>query len=319
MLPCPAIADQIILKNGDTITGKIGAIEKNQVTIKPEYAEKMKIKLTAISSMVTDEPLEVELYDGELINARFVGSEDGNQRILVDEQPGMVDIVQLKKAKPPQPYYQRESKAESLLTINDGNTVNQSAAFKFDTLLRLGKHRQYMLLAMQRDSNNEVDTKKQDMFQHEYNWLFRKGWYIGSTSTYERDPIRDLSRRFTFGALVGHDFLDNNDSFLTVKAGGGYTDEKLGGEPSQGPVGLWELDFRFKLNDAGMELFHEQELTLQKYGEDNMIINTNTGVKMDVMWDIYATANYRYNYESEPAPTKLSKDSTLGFGLGVKF
>jgi hypothetical protein len=40
---------------------------------------------------------------------------------------------------------------------------------------------------------------------------------------------------------------------------------------------------------------------------------------MDVLWDIYATATYRFNYETEPAPGKFSKDATLAFGLGAKF
>lgn len=313
------LADQIIMKNGDIITGKLSAIEKNKVTITPAYAGKIEIKLDKISSIITDDPLEIEQGNGEVVTARFAGADGENHLLMVIDGDRPIEITELKNAKRPQPYYRRESKAEGLLTVNEGNTVNRSAAFNIDTLLRLGKHRQYAVLTMQRDSNNNVDTKKQDLFRHEYNWLFDQDWYIGTTTAYERDPIRDLSYRFTFGALLGHDFFDDGQNFLTMKGGMGYTDEKLGVAPSHGPVGLWELDFRLKVNSAGAELFHKNALTYQHYGDHNLIANTTTGLKMDVMWDIYATATYRYNYETEPAPTKLNKDSTLGFGLGVKF
>jgi hypothetical protein len=46
---------------------------------------------------------------------------------------------------------------------------------------------------------------------------------------------------------------------------------------------------------------------------------SNTGLRLAVLGDIYATAGYRYNYESEPAPGRLGKDATLTFGLGAKF
>ena len=307
------------MKNGDVITGKVSSVEKSKVTITPSYAGKIVIKLSDIRSIITDEPLELVLSDGEIVKARFAGINEDKKVMLVGEKQSAIEITKLKKAKRPEPFYYRESKAEGLLTINEGNTVNQSAAFKIDTLLRLGKHRQYALLDMQRDSNEGVDTKKQDQFRHEYNWLFDEDWYVGTTTAFERDPIRDLSYRFTFGALLGHDFIDDGRNFLTIKGGLGYTDEKLGVEPSHGPVGLWELDFRLKPVGLDVELFHKNSLTYQHYGDHNLIANTSTGLKMDVMWDIYATATYQYNYETEPAPTKLNRDSTLGVGLGVKF
>ena len=318
-LPHQVLADQVTMKNGDVITGKVSSVEKSKVTITPSYAGKIQIKLSDIRSIMTDEPLELELSDGEVVKARFAGIKEDQHVMLVGDKESTIEVEQLKKAKRPEPFYYRESKAEGLLTMNEGNTVNQSAAFTIDTLLRLGKHRQYAVLAMQRDSNEDVDTKKQDLFRHEYNWLYDEDWYIGTTTAFERDPIRDLSYRFTFGALLGHDFIDDGRNFLTLKGGMGYTDEKLGESPSQGPVGLWELDLRLKPHGFDMELFHKNTLTYQHYGDRNLIANTSTGLKMDVMWDIYATATYRYNYETEPAPTKLNRDSTLGVGLGVKF
>lgn len=188
-----------------------------------------------------------------------------------------------------------------------------------DTRLRLGDHRQYAKLIARRDENDNKTTKRQTRISYEYDWLFRRNWYVGATAYYERDPIRDLSHRFTFGALLGHDFWNSGNSFLTIKAGAGYTDENLAEVTKNGAVGLWELDFRHRFSGSKVELVHDHTMTYQHYGDNNMIIRSNTGLRLDVLWKIYATASYRFNYETEPAPGRFSKDSTLAFGLGAKF
>ena len=119
----------------------------------------------------------------------------------------------------------------------------------------------------------------------------------------------------------GRPTLDADDKgrVLTIKAGVGYTDESLGGASTSGPTGLWEMEFRYQFGGGRLEFVHDHQLAYQNYGANNTILRSNTGLRMDVLWDIYATATYRFNYETEPAPGKLSNDSTLAFGLGAKF
>lgn len=327
VLPVSARSDQLIMKNGDIITGKITRVEDKDIEIKPVYTQKFVVKREAVSSIVTDKPLEIEMLDGRKINARFAGMEGGNQILVVEEGVSTIGIEGMDtigidavyKAAPPRKFYKRESHADALITLNEGNTQSRSSLFNIDTRLRLGDHRQYAKLTLRRDENAGVSTKKQNLFTYEYDWLFRRNWYLAATALYERDPIRDLNHRFTIGTLLGHDFIDSSNQFLTFKAGAGYTDENLGDIPDNGPVGLWELEYRYKFGSGRMEFLHEHTGTYQHYGNNNMIFRSSTGLRLDVLWDIYATASYRYNYESEPAPGKVGKDSTLAFGLGARF
>ncbi len=315
----PALADRLVMQNGDVITGTISRVDKKEVTIQPEYTKKFAVKRSAVVSIETDGALEVELANGEVVRARFAGLDEGLQVLEVEERPTPVDASEMKKASVPQRWYVRESRAEAMMTINEGNTTSRSSVFNIDTRLRLGDHRQFGQFTMRRDENDGVTTKKQAQADYEYDWLFRRSWYLGATANYERDPIRDLGHRFTFGALLGHDFLDNAHSFLTIKAGAGFTDENLGGASTSGPTGLWELEFRYQFGGGRLEFVHDHQLAYQNYGANNTILRSDTGLRMDVLWDIYATATYRFNYETEPAPGTLSNDSTLAFGLGAKF
>ena len=319
LAPLAVHADQLILKNGDVITGKISEVDEKSVTINPPYAKKFAVKRSAIVSIETEAALEVELVSGERLRARFGGLDEGLQVLVVEDQASALDIETMRKAAVPPRWYERESRAEATLTVNEGNTTSRSAVFNIDTRLRLGDHRQYAEFAFRRDENGDRVTKKQSRAAYEYDWLFRRSWYLAATAAYERDPIRDLNHRFTFGALLGHDLLDNSRNFLTVKGGVGYTDQKLGGDPTNGLVGLWELEFRHTFTGSRLELVHDHALTYQDYGENNMIVRSTTGLRVDILWDLYATASYRFNYETEPAPGKFNRDSMLAFGLGAKF
>jgi len=319
LAPSLACADRIVMKNGDTITGRVKEVTAQQVVIDPPYTKAFAIQRDAVASITTDTPLEVELDDGSKVRARFTGAEEGGQRVAEAATETAIDAGSIYKAAPPRKYYARESRAEGTLTVNDGNTDSRSAIFDFDTRLRLGDHRQYARFLMRRDESGDEVQKRQTQASYEYDWLFRRGWYVAGTGAYERDPIRDLGHRFTAGALLGHDLLDAGGAFLTVKAGAGYTDENIGGTAQSGAVALWGLEFRQRFGARRMELVHEHELAWQNYGANNMILASTTGLRLDVLWDIYATASYRYNYESEPAPGRRGRDTTLAFGLGAKF
>lgn len=317
--PLAVHADQLVLKNGDVITGKISRVDEKSVTIKPSYSQKFAVKRNAIESIETDSALEVELLTGEKIRARFAGIDEGLQVLVIEEQASTLDIESMRQAAVPPRWYERESRAEAMMTVNEGNTTSRNAVFNIDTRLRLGDHRQYAQFAFRRDENEDLVTKKQSRASYEYDWLFRRSWYLAATADYERDPIRDLNHRFTFGALMGHDLINTGHNFLTVKAGAGYTDQKLANDPTSGLVGLWELEYRHQFSGSRLELVHDHNLAYQDYGVNNTIVRSNTGLRVDILWDLYATASYRFNYESDPAPGKFGKDSTLAFGLGAKF
>jgi hypothetical protein len=64
---------------------------------------------------------------------------------------------------------------------------------------------------------------------------------------------------------------------------------------------------------------HDHNLAYQDCGRNNTIIRSTTGLRMDILWDICATATCRFNCETEPAHGKFSKDATPAFGLGAIF
>jgi len=320
LLPGFVFADQLVMKNGDVITGEVGKVENNKVFIKPAYGTEFSVDLAEVVSINAEKVFEIELEDGREMSAQIAGSaSEGEQTLIVDGAELNVATMQVAAALPPEPWYERTSHVDANFTWNGGNTDSKNNLLFADTRIRTGAHRHLAELTIARDKTNDITTKKQDLFRYSYNWLFNEPWYIGATANYERDPIKELEHRYTIGALIGRDIFKDSRKFLTASIGIGYSDQELAGVSDSGATGLWNLIYEHNFRDGKLAFFHNHNLDYQFYGNNNLILKTNTGFRFDITGSIYTAISYRYDYESEPAPGTVDHDSTLAIGIGAKF
>jgi len=319
LLPCAALADQLIMNNGDVITGDISGIADGKVNIKPAYTDEFAVDLAEVASIEADQAFRIETEDGKEVEAEFAGAADGQQKLVVDQKPMTLPMAQVKFAAEPPPYYERVSHVDVNATWRGGNTDSKNNLFFADTRLRLGQHRHIADLTVARDEVDGVSTKEQDLLRYEYNWLLDGPWYVGGNASYERDPIKELDHRYTVGALVGRDIFNEDNRFLTFSFGLGYSEEELGGVSDSGLVGMWKLIYEQKLYDGNLAFFHNDNLNYQFYGDNNAIFKSNTGFRFDILENVYTTVSLRYDYETEPAPGTKSYDTTLAVGVGAEF
>ncbi len=314
-----AQADQVIMKNGDVISGKVTRIADGKVWIQPSYADEFGVAAGEVQKMEADLMFEVELAEQQKVKGQFQLSPQGEQQLLVDGVAQALDLTSVAQAVEPEPYFTRTSNAEINATFNSGNTDSQSSLIYADTRVKLGEHRHYANISFRRDETNDIKTKEQDLFNYNYNWLFNRPWFMGGSFTYERDPIKELDHRYTFGLLFGRDIFNDAGRFLSVSTGAGWSDEEQSGISNSGGVGLWKLFYNQNLVEGKMSLFHDHNITYQFYAENNAIFKSNTGFRFDVYKNIYLTTSLRYDYETEPAPNASEDDLTFALGVGASF
>ncbi len=71
LLPVLAIADQVTLKNGDTITGSIIKKDGDKVTVKSEFLGEVNIPWTAVTAIKSDDPVYVVLPNGKEVSGKL--------------------------------------------------------------------------------------------------------------------------------------------------------------------------------------------------------------------------------------------------------
>lgn len=319
LLPGLVLADQLVMKNGDVISGDISSIDNEKVSIKPAYADEFAVNLADVASIEADQVFDVVLDDGREVAAQFAGAAGEQQTLVVDEQPVAVAMTQIKIAEPPEPYYERVSHVDLNMTLRDGNTDSANTLLYADTRMRFGVHRHLADLTIAREETDGDSTKKQDLLRYEYNWLLDGPWYLGATASYERDPIKELDHRYNLGVLLGRDIFDDDVRRLTASLGAGWSEEELGGMSDSGAVALWRLIYEHNFRGGDLAFFHNHSFDYQFFGNNNGIFKSNTGFRFDIVKNVYTAVSLRYDYETEPAPGAKSYDTTLAIGVGSEF
>ena len=87
-LATQTLADQITLKNGDRVTGKIVKTDGGKLVITTELLGDVSVDLGAISNITTDQPLYVTLEDGRTVSGTLTASAD-----KVELRPANANVV----------------------------------------------------------------------------------------------------------------------------------------------------------------------------------------------------------------------------------
>jgi hypothetical protein len=95
VLCCSAAwGDEVWLKNGDRLTGKVGALEGGILTFKTSYAGDLSIKWDEVTNLKTDDPVRVLLKDETAVQG-LVSPDQGGQVSLKGEQGQPAAPIQL--------------------------------------------------------------------------------------------------------------------------------------------------------------------------------------------------------------------------------
>ena len=313
--------DRVYLKNGDRITGEIQEIWDEDVVIEPVYDDdtQISISIDEVAYIESDRDFEVTLNSGREFLAKPAGqTEDGDQIFEVDGSPMLLRLSDLRELDEVEDYFDWESHIDINASLNKGNTDNLSAKFFADTNLKLGDHRHIASLTLYREEENGDSTKEQDLLRYDYNWLFDEPWFLATSFSAERDPIKDLDHRLVFGLLLGRDIWDLPKRELSIQLGPGYLTEKTDDGTEDSVAGLWAVRVRQDLLKDDLELYHNHSVNSAFSGNTNTIFKTTTGLRFEITDLLYWTVSLDYNYETDPASDADNEDLSLLLGLGLE-
>ncbi len=320
MPAAPLVAGQLILKNGDRITGNIVKIWDKEIYIEPDYADEFAVDVGAVEYFLSDDEFTVDLGDGKEVDAIFDGvDDDGNQIVLIGDETMAVPLVQIMELDEVEEYSDWEAHVDFNTTINRGNTDSLNSKLSGDYSLKLGDHRHLFEVSYAREEQNSISVKEQDLFRYSYNWAFGQRWGFGAVASYERDPIRDLDRRATVGPAATLSVWDSAKKTFNIQFPLGYQNEEIGGQEENNVIAGWIMRIRYKLGRPDLELYHNNSLTQNIAGRTNTAIKTVTGARFEITDLLYVNFEIDFDWESEPAAGAKSEDLTMLVGLGFEF
>lgn len=82
-----ALADEIVFKNGDKLTGKIVSAEDGKLKIKSTVAGTVEVDLADVKTFASDAPVSIKLKDGTIIKQQVAAADKAGE---VAVKPGAV-------------------------------------------------------------------------------------------------------------------------------------------------------------------------------------------------------------------------------------
>ena len=317
----PALADVVVMQNGDRITGDVKRIWGEDLNIEPEYTDEFVIELDKVAYVESDRDFDLTLEDGREVTARLEGAgANGTQTITYEGQTRQAPIITLNQiVEADDGAFDWESHIDWSSTVTTGNTDSTVARVSADSKIEIGDHRHIATLLVADEETGGVKTKDQDYLTYTYNWLFSDKWFLGAGATYETDPIKQLDRRSSIGTGIGRDIWNFNDRTMSFELGLGTLEESLAGVSESSTFAYWKYRFTYDFAGLDLEAYHNHQISSYLSGRDNLFAKSSTGLRYEIGDLFYLTMSLNVDYESDPPPGVDTEDSTWVIGAGFEF
>ena len=333
-LVCLMSADQVVLKNGDRVTGSIVKKDAKQITIQTDMFGLVSTAWDQVVSIIADKPLNVVLPDGKTVvgTLRESGGKveiaSGGTTVAVAPQ----EITTIRNAA--------EQKAfERLLqpgwldlwagggSIGFAGTSGNAKTTTFTTgltaarITRTDKTSIYFntIKASALINNRSAGTAEAIRGGLGYSRNLSPRLFANVFNDYEYDKFQNLDLRTVFGGGLGFKAIKTDRMTLDVLGGGAYNYSRFN-TPLIRKTGefYWGDDFTFKLN-AATSLFQSYRMfnDLKSPGtyRINFDLGASTKISKWLVWNVSISDRYLTN----PAPGRKTNDLLYTTGLGITF
>jgi putative salt-induced outer membrane protein YdiY len=263
---CPALlfADQVVLKNGDRLTGAIEQSDNKTLVIKTEFAGEVTVQWPAVQEINSTQPLHVSLSDGTTV-VGTVTTSDGNLAVATPNagtvtEP-MATVTKL-FGKAEQAEYEKSLHPGLLegwkgganvgfgLTRGNSQTKNLDIAFTADRKTlhdHLGLYTNSVYATNDTPGATPATTANavQGGIRYDHDFTPRLFAYVGAD--FQTDALQTLDLRSVFGGGLGVHAIKSHRTTLDLLGGVNYTREKYSSLPSRS----------FAAASVGEELSHK--------------------------------------------------------------
>ena len=319
-----AFADEVRLKNGDRLTGKIVRMEEDKLVLKTDYAGDITIAWNQVAGLSADEKIKVVLSDGTALEGQTVVLEEGKMTLKTEklEEPSAFDLAEVQAINPKdKPAVRITARANVGIIQESGNTDSDNLRLDGSFVARTEKSRFGVGGEINREKSDDEYSVKNWLAYANYDYFITQKWYWYVGTLFENDEFADLDLRSTIGTGLGYQVFETETLNLSLSAGPAYVDENfILAEDNSYAAGQWGINYDQYFFDKFLQLFHNQTGVVSLDSSSDWFIKTRQGVRFPLYKGLTGTVQYNYDYDHNPSPDAKEKyDSKFMFLLGYSF
>jgi putative salt-induced outer membrane protein YdiY len=332
----PLPADELVMINGDRITGKVLSRKGDKLKVKTSYAGVIAVEWKSIQSVHTDTPMTLQIAHDRVLQSHSLIKKDVDNLLLADtttEEEILLEQEEL-TAINPQPWIlgrggRFTGNINIAAKVERGNNVKNEVDVDAELEYRRKHHRGKSSFSFENDEKYAKVTKHKWRIDAGYDYFQPKSWseqsealkwYYGITFFGESDEFADLTLRAGLGPHSGRQFFEGYEKNLKLEIAFLRIREEFQDDYSTGYwAPSWQIDFDTFLFAEILQFYHRQ---IGYWGVDNdnkLIWNSWTGFRVPLWGGFIATTELEYEYDSAPAGGAEKEDTTYRLKLGYSW
>ncbi len=314
-----AFADEVVLVNGDRISGKVVRLGDGKLRIKTDYSAKpVVIDAAKVKSIKTDAPVEVHMAAGDVINGKLATDEKGAVRAEPAGGRGavVIDWGKVKAINPPKVAWHGSVTIGAM--DQGGNTERGSISLAAEAERRTARDRFNLRFLWNYAEEDGLMSARNVFGAGKYDWFFTPKIYGYVSEELLSDTFRDLELRAVSGVGVGWQVIERDDLAFSLEAGVSHVSEnfEVGEDESRvaarGAAGLrYKIFGKVTIADTVVYLPSMEDAQYQVRNEASLSTALGAG------WSLKLA--HVFEYDSDPPPDVRNTDRTWILGLQYKF
>ena len=322
----PLMADELLMKDGSRLLGKVVKKEDGTLEFETTYAGVIKVNWDSVSELRAEKPVKVVLEDETTLAAGAIKKTEAATLLETEYElevqsvaPGTVAYIN------PEPWRTGEGvKWTGLfnidLELDRGNTDEDD--FEVDFLTKIRRHHDRFTFSGEYDEEKTDGalTTQEWKQGNKYDYYLSEKFYYGALLAFEHDKFSDLDLRTRVGPHVGYEFFESKELNLDTNVGLLYVDENYNEAEDDDFWSLgWQIDFDWFLVPDRVQFYHRHTGFQSVSNADNLTIDSWTGFRFPLYKGIVASTEAEIDYDGG-APADVDRtDTTYRVKLGYQW
>jgi putative salt-induced outer membrane protein YdiY len=322
----PLLADEVLMSNGDRITGEIVRQETGVLKLKTAYAGTLDIDWEHVDKVSLGEPSKVLLDDDTVLEVKGF-TRSGDQLILfqVSSSPPLSIMTSRVKAIEPEPWeldegYKISGIGNVAAKSQKGNSEKTEFDVDFMFRVRWRKNTWFSYGQFEYDTTRGIkSTDKWTLLNH-YDHNFSGKWFAAGSLAIKHDRFADLKLRTIIGPGVGYRIFSSKQLNLRAEVAINYLKDDYYDQPDLRTWGPgWYIDYNQKFWKQRLQLYHRQTGFAAVHDSSKFLWRSWTGVRVPLKAGFVGSVEYEIDYDSKPADAAETTDQTFKIKLGYKW
>jgi small nuclear ribonucleoprotein (snRNP)-like protein len=329
-----AWADQVVLKNGDRLTGSIIKKDEKNLMIKTDHLGVISIPWDQVDKLVAEKPIHIVFRDGKTLQGILAGA-DGDMLVTTSQtkiNTKQAEIAALRNEDEEKAYQRLLHPGWGQLwagagtiglagTAGNARTLTFTTGISADRVTNTDKTSLYFSLikASARINNESKNTAEAVRGGISYGHNVNSRLFASAFNDYEYDRFQNLDLRFVIGGGFGFHAWKRERSRMDLLAGAAYNRSSFSTPLLRESAELyWGNEYSLKLSSAtsliqSYRMFND--ITHTGMYRVNVDIGLSTRLLKWLSWNVSLSDRYL----SDPAPFRKKNDFLYTTGLGITF